>query len=87
MPRPAAELSNASTPTSLALTNVVMCVSYETVAAGRIRHACRRSGTAPLAIQNVTVIDGIGSPPKSGMTVVIANGRIQCGPSESCSGH
>lgn len=33
--------------------------------------------SGPIAIVGVTVIDGTGAPPKSGMTVTIADGRIQ----------
>ncbi|MEO8453030.1 MAG: amidohydrolase family protein [Gemmatimonadota bacterium] len=51
----------------------ILLIALHSVQAPRSTAGAR----APVVLTNVTVIDATGAPPKPGVTVVIANGRVQ----------
>ena len=65
------------------------CAVFGGCDGGRARVASTATGSGgspPLAVTHVTVIDMTGAPPRPGMTVVVANGRIVAvGPIDSVS--
>ncbi len=55
----------------------LMWLAIALAAAGGSGATAAPAASGPIAITGVTVIDGTGAPPKSGMTVTIADGRIR----------
>ncbi len=55
----------------------LMWLAIALAAAGGSGATVAPAASGPIAITGVTVIDGTGAPPKSGMTVTIADGRIR----------